>query len=411
MTSNEILDSLPAGPLAGLKVLDLTRQIAGPYATKLMADYGADVIKIEQPGVGDPSRHTPPFFKDVVGAENSLHYLYLNTNKKSVTLNLKSSEGQQIAINLAKNVDVVVENFRPGMMERFGLGWDTLREINPRVVLTSISNFGQTGPYRDVRASELVEYAMGGVMAISGRDDREPIKHGLSQAQYDAGANAAWVTAMGTFLQTSSPVGRWIDISIHETLASTLVMNAGYYTWLGGIQGRRPPEGDGTGNGLSDIMPCADGYVLLQPRQTDRWANVAELLDAPELDDPRFENHEDRTLNAEPLYAGLHKALSTKKKHDLFHEAAERHVLCGMVQDPSDLLNCPHLHARGYWTSVEHPSTGAMKYPGAPVRLPATPWSIRRPAPLLGQHTDEVLGDELGLGEHELQSLRGAGVV
>ena len=178
------------GPLAGVRVLDLTRQIAGPYCTKLLADYGADVVKIAQPGLGDPSRHTTPFFHDDPNPEGSLHFLYLNTNKRSITLDLKSEQGRQAFLDLARDADVVVENFQPGTIDELGIGWDTLYALNPRLILTSISNFGQTGPYRDLPAGELVEYAMIGMMAVSGREDLSPLKHGLSQAQYGGGAYA-----------------------------------------------------------------------------------------------------------------------------------------------------------------------------------------------------------------------------
>jgi len=389
------------GSLAGLRVLDLTRQIAGPYCTKLMADYGADVIKIEQPGTGDPARHLAPFFHDEPDPDGSLHFLYLNTSKRSVILDLKTDSGRQSFLDLAREADVVVESFRPGVLDSLGIGWETLHELNPRLILTSISNFGQTGPYRDLRASELVEYAMSGVMAISGREDRSPLKHGLSQSQYNAGACAAWVTAMATFMQVNGEAGQWIDVSLFETQVSTLVLNESYYAWLGGIQGRRPAEGDGTVNGLSDIMPCADGHVIVQVRQTDKWSSIVEFLEAPELEDERFETNEGRTLNAEPLYDGLLKALASQHKHELFHRAAKQRVLYGMVQNPSDLLSCPHLEARGYWVDVDHPTTGTMKYPGAPVRMPGTSWAVSRHAPLLGEHTDEVLGGGWRSGPEE----------
>jgi len=394
------------GSLAGLRVLDLTRQIAGPYCTKLMADYGADVIKIEQPGTGDPARQFGPFFHDEPDPEGSLHFLYLNTSKRSVILDLKTDSGRHHFLDLARESDVVVENFRPGVLESLGIGWKTLHELNPRLILTSISNFGQTGPYRDLPASELVEYAMSGVMAISGREDRSPLKHGLSQGQYNAGACAAWVTAMATFMQVNGEAGQWIDVSIFETLVSTLVLNESYYAWMGGIQGRRPAEGGGTVNGLNDIMPCADGHVIVQVRQTDQWSSIVEFLEAPELNDPRFETNDGRTLNAEPLHDGLLKALASKHKHELFHRAAKQRVLYGMVQNPSDLLNCPHLEAREYWVDVDHPTTGPMKYPGAPVRMPGTSWAISRHAPLLGEHTDEVLGGKPASEQHGTESPR-----
>ncbi|MFA7248132.1 MAG: CoA transferase [Dehalococcoidia bacterium] len=412
MTSaNNPTATQPPGILAGVRVLDLTRHIAGPYCTKLMADYGADVIKIEQPGTGDPSRHFPPYYHDQPDQEGSLHFLYLNTSKRSVTLDLKTERGRQIFLDLAQQADVVVENFRPGVMDSLGIGWETLHALKPSLILTSISNFGQTGPYRDLRATELIEYAMSGVMTISGREDRSPLKHGLSQAQYDTGANAAWVTAMMLFWQVQGRAGQHVDIAIRDTVAGTLVLNEPYYAWMGGIQGRRTSAGDGTGNGLSDIMPCADGYVIVQHRNTQPWQNVVDFLRAPELDDDRFHTNDGRMLNGEELYEILKKALSTRTKRDLLDDGAAHRVLLGIVQDPSDLVSCPHLNARGYWVDVEHPATGPMKYPGAPVRLPGTTWRIRRHAPLLGEDTDEVLESELGIGQAERDALRAQKVI
>ena len=400
--------SMP-GPMEGLRVLDLTRQIAGPYCTKLMADYGAEVIKIEQPGVGDPLRHLPPFFHDEPDPEGSLQFLYLNTNKKGITLDLKSERGRQIFLEIAKTADVVVENFRPGVLDGLGIGWDVLHAANPNLVLTSISNFGQTGPYRDMRASELVEYAMSGAMTISGREDLAPLKHGLSQAQYDAGVYAAWVTSMMTFWQAQGRSGQHIDVSIRDVVASSLVLNEPFYAWMGGIQGRRTVVGDGTGNGLGDIMPCADGYVIIQYRNQEPWENVGVLLDRPELNDGRFSENEMRMINGEMLYDEIREALKDKKKNELFDRGAELRVLMGIAQDPKDLLACPQLNARGYWVDVDHPKVGTMKYPGAPVRLPGLRYTLSA-APTLGQHNEEVLG-EFGVDAAEIASLRTQNVI
>jgi CoA:oxalate CoA-transferase len=424
------------GPLAGLRVLDLTWQIAGPYCTKLLADYGADVIKIERPAGGDPARRTPPFFErgDIdtpppphyggstretpgergdgeaaasrADLERSLLFLYLNTNKRSVVLDLKHEAGRRLFLELARGADVVVESFRPGVLDRLGIGWNVLSEINPRLILTSISNFGQTGPYRDLPASELVEYAMSGLMTISGRQDREPLKHGLSQGQYGAGANAAYITAALTYTQALGAPGQWIDVSILECLASELVMNEPYYAWMGAIQGRRPRSGDG----LNNIMPSKDGHVVLQMGGATKWSDIADLLDMPELNGEKFATSQARARNAAELDQLIGAGLAARTKHELFDEAAKRRILFGIAQDPADLLACPQLTARGYWVTVDHPTTGPLPYAGEPVKMSATPWQLRRPAPLFGQHTDEVLG-ELGLETAERERLRSEGVI
>ena len=395
------------GPLAGLRVLDLSWQIAGPYCTKLLADYGADVIKIERPGAGDPARHTPPFFHDRPDPEGSLLFLYLNTNKRSVTLNLKTEAGRRLFLDLARDADVVVESFRPGVIDRLGVGYEVLSGINPRLILTSISNFGQTGPYRDLPASELVEYAMSGMMFISGSQAREPLKHGLSQGQYGAGANAAYITAALTYTQALGAPGQWIDVSILESLASELVMDEPYYAWMGAIRGRRPPSGDG----LNNIMPARDGHVVLQMGGSQPWSAIADLLAMPELNDERFATAQARARNAEDLDRLIGARLRERGKHEWFDEAAKRRILFGIAQDPADLLNCPQLNARGYWVEVDHPATGPLPYPGEPVKMSVTPWQLRRPAPLLGQHTAEVLRERLGLAESDIERLRAEGVV
>ena len=365
------------------------------------------MIKIEEPRSGDPIRHVAPFFNDVPDPEASLHFLYLNTNKRSVTLDLKSDRGQQLFLELARKADVVVENFRPGVLDRLGIGWETLQQVNSRLILTSISNFGQTGPYRDLPASELVEYAMSGMMTISGEKERSPLKHGLSQAQYTAGAYAAWSTAAVTVAQALGAPGQSVDVSIHEAIASQLVLNEPYYAWLGGIQGRR----SATGGRLATLTPAKNGWVLLQPRLGQSWDVIAGFLGVPELNDEQFQTPEGRAMKQEALSELVEGAMRHRDKHELFNDAANRRILFGVAQDPADLLHCPQLSARGYWVDVDHPRTGPLKYAGSPVKMSATEWRIRLPAPLLGEHTDRVLSSELGLEAREIAALRSRGVV
>jgi crotonobetainyl-CoA:carnitine CoA-transferase CaiB-like acyl-CoA transferase len=393
------------GPLDGLRVLDLTRQIAGPYCTKLLADYGADVVKVEPPRTGDPVRSTPPFHADRPDPEGGLLHLYLNTNKRSVALDLRTPRGRALLLELARDADVLVESCRPGAMDRLGLGFDVLHEVNPRLVYTSVSSFGQTGPYRDLPASELVLYAMSGMMAISGRVDLEPLKHGLSQGQYGAGATAAHVTATAVLAQALGSPGQWLDVSVLETLSSELVLNEPFYAWSGGVQGRRPAQGDG----LNNIMACRDGHVVLQISGKRPWSSIVELLDMPELDDPRFATGEGRALHAVELDGLLAGRLAVLGKKELFEQATARRMLFGVAQGPADLLACPQLAARDYFVQVDHPTTGPLPYPGPPVRLSRTPWTLRRPAPLLGQHTAEVLTPLLAADE-TLEDLEAAGV-
>ena len=293
------------------------------------------------------------------------------------------------------------------MLDRLGIGWKTLQQVNARLILTSISNFGQTGPYRDLPASELVEYAMSGIMTISGQRERSPLKHGLSQAQYSAGAYAAWSAAAVTVGQALGAPGQWVDVSIHEAIASQLVLNEAYYTWLGGIQGRR----SATASRIITLTRARDGWVLLQPRPAQPWDVIADFLGVPELNDEQFQTPEGRSLKQDAIYALVEGAMLQRDKHDLFDDATSRRILFGIAQDPADLLDCPQLNAREYWVDVDHPRTGPLRYAGAPAKMSATEWQMRRPAPLLGEHTDEVLSSELGLEAPEITALRSRGVV
>ncbi|MFN8556863.1 MAG: CoA transferase [Dehalococcoidia bacterium] len=394
----------PHGPLAGPRVLDFTLQIAGPFCTKLLADYGAEVIKIERPA-GDPARHIPALFQDEPDAEGS--HFRLQHEQAQPHLDLKSDRGRRLALDLAVRADVVVESFRPGVMDRLGLGYEMLATLNPRLVMTSISNFGQSGPYRDLEASELVEYAMSGMMAISGSSEREPLKHGLSQAQYAAGINAAYMTAGLAYNQALGLPGQWIDVSVHEAVTSQMVANLPYYAWVGGIQGRRPASGDGVNN----LMRARDGWVVLQTIGPREWSVFPEFLGVPELNDPKFADPRERLRHTHELDELVGAALAKRDKRELFIDAAERRILFGVAQDPADLLGCPQLNARGFFIDIDHPRTGPLRYAGEPIKMSRTPWQLRRPAPLLGQHTDEVLSAELGLSAEAIERLRVDGVV
>ena len=251
---------MPERALEGVKVLDLTHHISGPYCTKLLADFGADVLKVERPG-GDPARRMAPFYHDEIDPEKSLVFAYLNTNKKSVTLNLKSEKGIQILRSLIQESDVLVENFSPRVMVSLGLDYASLQKINPSLVMTSISNFGQTGPYRDYKASDIVEYAMGGLMYISGAYDREPLKHAFNQAQFKSGTDGASATLIAMYHQRLSGEGQRVDISIQEAVATGLRDVVNNFTYTGAVR-RRQPNHSGD---LSRLRASSDGHLIPNP--------------------------------------------------------------------------------------------------------------------------------------------------
>ena len=380
---------MTSGALAGLKVIDLTHHIAGPYATKLLADFGADVLKIERPG-GDPARRLPPFHHDDPHHEKSLPFLYLNTNKRSITLNLKSEEGRGILLELLSDADAVVENFSPRVMPALGLDYETLRARNPRLVVASASNFGQTGPWRDYRATEIVEYALGGLMYIFGAYDREPLKHALNQAQFKAGTNLASATLMALYHQRLTGQGQRVDVSIQESIASALRDVTNNYTYVGAVRRRQPNH---TGD-LTRLRAVSDGYVLPNPGIGAglNWQILVDFLDAPQLDDPRFDNASARLENAEALGEILDEIFATKQKQDIFYAAHEKRFIYGVIDSPEETVNNPQIQARGYYVPVDHGELGEFDFPGAPFLMSGSPWAVNSTAPALGQHNGEVLG-------------------
>ena len=400
---------MPDTALDGTRVLDLTHHIAGPYCTKLLADFGADVIKVERPGIGDPARRTGPFYHHEPHPEKSLPFLYLNTNKLSVTLDLKSDTGGHILRQLVGEADMLVENFSPMVLPSLGLGYEALRDLNPRLVVVSISNFGQTGPYRDYKATDIVEYAMGGLMYIFGSNDREPLKHALHQAQFTAGTNAASAATIALYHQWLTGQGQWVDVSIQECIASALRDTTSLYTYMGAIRRRQPAY---TGDIPRSPAKARDGYVVPIAFGGVDWATIVDFLEAPDLGDPKFSTPQGRLENAAELASLTAEAFGRRDKFEMLDAAHRRRgLIYGVVNSPQEVVDNPQYKARDYFVEIDHPVTGTATYPGAPFLMSQTPWRARSPAPTLGQHNQEVLCDRLGYSKHELAQLHAAGVV
>ena len=392
---------LPHGPLDGVKVLDLSLDIAGSFCARLLADYGADTLKLEPPA-GAALRRMPPFFGDDPHPEKSLFFLALNLNKKGATLNLETGAGRQLFRQLIPHVDVVVESYPPGYLADRGLGYPDLEAINPALIMTSITPFGQTGPYRQYAGEEIVSYAMGLIMSISGRQDREPLKHGGFQAQYEGGLNGAAATAMALFMQTNTGQGQHLDVSVTECVASTMMATQTMYPFIGATQPRRRPAGSNFGH----PMPCQDGWIIVQTGGGATWETIADFFGAPELHEPRFADPAERNRNGEELDRIVLDAISRRGKWDLFTEAARARMLFGLVQTPSELAQCPQLESRDFYRIVDHPVIGRIKVPAALFNLSLTPYQYTGPAPLLGQHNYEIYVDGLGCAPQELAVLR-----
>ena len=399
--------------LEGVKVLDLTQYIAGPFCTKLMADYGADVIKVERPDGGDPARHLGPFHQDDAHHEKSGLFLQLNTNKRSVTLNLKVTSGRFILHELVKEADILVENYAPGVMDAWGLDYDALAAINPRLVMTSISNFGQTGPYRDYKASELVLFGMGGEMHSIGMEGREPLKQGGNVAQYEAGAAAATAAMGALWAADRDGEGQHLDISIFETqLGGVDRRHAALMAYA--YSGRISVQQAGWLGAAfaSGTLPCADGYIEMAGGG-HLFPRVIKMLGNPEfLQDPKWLEPgagADPDLNEE-FNEFFIPWLMERTKREVWEEGQKARVLCGPLYSMSDLLEDPQFVGRGFWPKLDHPHTGPVSYPGAPTRMAETPRQMRRPAPELGQHIEEVYG-HIGYSRDDLTRLRERGVI
>ena len=398
------------GLLEGVKVIDFTHYFAGPYCTKLLATLGADVIKIERPGSGDPIRSLPPFSSPRLPGESGAWFLYLNTSKKSVSLDLKSEKGREIVLKLIEGADIVVENFAPGVMERLGLGYDTLSGVNPAVVMTSISNYGQTGPYRDWKASEINLYATGGLMNITGEPGQPPLKEGAPLAQLGAGQNAFVATMTALFQAEETGEGQQIDLAIAE-YATNVLENALMQYSYSGVEFTRVGN-RGYGRAAWGIYPCQDGFVGIIAGPDQNWPEVSRIMESEELADPRFASRQGRLLNADEVDALMLPWLLEHDKVDIFKAGQDHGLGFSFVAGMQDILEMEQLVARDYFVDLEHPIAGTLRYPGPPIspdRTVVEPWVYRR-APLLAEHNLEVLG-ELGYDSKGVESLFAEGVI
>ncbi len=394
--------------LTGVKVLDLTNYIAGPYCTKMLADYGAEVIKIEKPGEGDGARKLTPFYKDNPHPEKSGFFMYLNTNKKGITLNLKSETGRKILKQLIKETDILVENYSPRVMPSLGLDYETLEKINPRLVMVSISNFGQTGPYRDYKATEIVEDAMGGWSMIIGHPDREPMKPGGNQSQFVTGLFGAIASVSAYYGQLISGIGQQIDLSIQDAVLFIQMFPTSTFEYDKTIRRR---YGNRVGPFPSGILPCKDGYIGAITVVGQKWPILCEWMGMPELaDDPRFATVGARAINIDELDAIMISWLIEHTQDELFREGQKRGLPFAIPSSAQMLLESKHLNARGYFIDVDHPMTGKIKYPGAQIQMGELPFTLKR-APLLGEHNEEILCGRLGYGKEDLLRLREMGVI
>lgn len=385
--------------LDDLRVLDLSGQVAGPFCAKMLGDFGADVVKLEPPG-GEAGRLLPPFVADVPGPERSAFFLYLNTSKRSVTLDITIPAGAAVFRRLAAAADVVVESFAPGTLEALGLGFDELERLRPGIILTSITPFGRTGPWRDLPINELAAAALSGWASVNGRPDREPLKPGGSQASFQAGT-AAFVATMNAVVHCDRRgEGQHVDVSILEPSVASFApaLTATQY------RGEAPERQHGDFS--RGPVPTRDGYFSLTLSRAHFWRDAMVELGLPELAyDERFYEASYRHAHHHEVAPAVEAKIAARGKRELFEALGTLRVVGGMVLTTEELFQDPHVRARGFLAPLEHPEAGVLEYPGAPFKMSETPWAPSRAAPRLGEHTEEVLR-AAGLSTEEIECLR-----
>lgn len=387
------------GALSDIKVLDLTRVLAGPYATMVLADLGAEIIKIEQPGKGDDSRAYGPYKNG-----ESAYFMSLNRNKESITLNLKTPDGKEILKELVKHVDVLVENFRPGTMEKLGLGYDVLKEINPRLIYASSTGYGQTGPYSQRPAYDAVVQAMGGIMSITGQADGKPTRVGSSVGDIFAGLFCAIGILAALHERESSGLGQMVDVAMLDCQVAILENAIARYEFTGEIP--HP-----IGNRHPSIVPFEPFDTLTAPIMVaagnDRlWVTLCELMELDLASDPRFVTNPKRNENYEVLRPILVEKFMTKTAEawqKMFDDAG---IPCGPINTVDKVVANEQVIARDMILEVEHPIAGTTRIPGIPTKLSRTPGEIRMAAPVLGAETEKILSQYLGFTSDQITELR-----
>jgi crotonobetainyl-CoA:carnitine CoA-transferase CaiB-like acyl-CoA transferase len=400
------------GALTEYRVLDMADS-RGAYYAKLLADLGADVIKIEAPG-GDPGRSIPPFVGDEPHPEKSLYFLHRNANKRGVTLNLEAAEDKDVFKKLVKTADILVENFGPGYMDSHGLGYETSKELNPLLIMASITDFGQGGPYRDYKSSNLVHFAMSGVLITSGFPGKTPCLIPGSQAYDSASLVAVIGTLAALYMRSTTGEGQYIDISVHE--ASRICL----YPWILSTythmlnevkEGGVPPQVETRrGDSVYPVYPCKDGYIriiALTPRQ---WDAMVRVLGSPEvLLLSEWRNFVYRIFNADALYPIMTEYTMKYSMTELFEAGHREGVPIAPIFTIKDFISSPHTRARGSFVALDHPVASRAEYPGPPYQWSEAPASIRRPSPCLGEHNQEILYEEPHISHHKPTALQSAG--
>jgi len=388
-------------PLDGIKVLDLSRFIAGPHCTKILGDMGADVIKVEKVGYGDDGRHFPPFQNG-----ESLYGMSLNRNKRSMVLDFRHADAPQMLIELARQADVLVENFRPGTMEEMGCGWDVLHAANPRLVMTRLSGFGQDGPYAMRPGFDGIAQAMSGLMSLAGEPEGPPMLAGTFYVDYMTGMYGANATVAALYARERTGKGQMIDVALLDSAVSMLTTGLSSQADQG-VTPLRTGNRDRYSSPANVFSTGSGDYVLIVSGTNPLFARICAMIGKPELvQDPRFETVPLRLQNAAAI-EDVVQAWCLEHDTQAVIEALNTYgIPACKIATMKDVVENPQLHHRGQLVEMEHPKAGKITLAGVTMHLSDTPLAIRRPPPVLGEHTDEILGDWLGLDEDAIEALR-----
>jgi len=397
--------------LAGIKVLEYCEMVAGPYCTKLLADMGAEVIKIEKPGSGDEARKREPFLNDIPHSEKSGLFLYLNTNKLGITLKVDSAGGKRVFRELASNVSILVHDQSVQTMEGMGLSYESVSRLNPGLIVTSITPFGQTGPYREYRAYPLNTMHGGGEGYLtpggSTAPDRPPLKVGKYVGEYESGVNAAVATLLAFYHYLGTGLGQHVDISKQESLIVLNPHDLPFWPNLGVVSTRFTRA-----YRFAGVIPCKDGYVEYTPNRPEEWDTLVDMMGNPEWTrDEKLRDRAYREEHGEELKRKIASSLKDRTKEELYREARKKRCPLVPYFGIDEVVESVQLKAREFFVEVHHPQAGKQKYPSAPYRFSKTRWAVDHPAPLLGEHNEEVYSRYLHCTRHDLIKMREAGII
>ena len=404
---------MTAKALEGVRILDLTRIYAGPYCSMLFADMGAEVIKIEPPE-GELIRDNPPLVSQGEGGPHdrsrSGYFLTLNRNKYGITLNLKHPKAVSIFRELVKMGDIVLENYAPGVMKRLGIDYPALKEINPRIIMASISGFGQWGPYSERIAFDVLSQAMSGLMAITGYPDSPPTRVGTSLGDVNASVHAAFAIMVALWHREKAGVGQYIDVSMQETMVS--ILEGAIVRWTIGKELLTPIGSMNPHEAPMAAFRCKDGYIIIATVGDEHWQRFCRAIQRPDwAADPGYRTKRQRWLKRYVLQEEIEKITTQYTIKEMGEMMDRERVANSPILDIEQVVDDPHLNARGYFVEVEHPIIGKAKLPGIPFKLSETPGAVEQPSPLVGEHNEFILGKYLGITPAEVKRLKEEGAI